>query len=85
MPRPRRGSGRPAGSRPEVVRLGEVIDRLGALTDHIHTGEVPAREPVPDWLASRLIYTAGMAREDVAALDLEEAVDLWTEFRSGPR
>ncbi|MDP9863458.1 MULTISPECIES: type II toxin-antitoxin system RelE family toxin [Streptosporangium] len=73
------------GSRPEVVRLGEVIDRLGALTDHIHTGEVPAREPVPDWLASRLIYTAGMAREDVAALDLEEAVDLWTEFRSGPR
>ncbi|MEU3169505.1 hypothetical protein [Streptosporangium sp. NPDC006930] len=54
------------GSRPDVVRLGEVIDRLGTLTDHIHIDEVPAREPVPDWLANRLICTVGMAREEVA-------------------
>ncbi|MFI6509520.1 type II toxin-antitoxin system RelE/ParE family toxin [Streptosporangium sp. NPDC050855] len=73
------------GSRPDIVRLGEVIDRLGTLTGHLHVAETPAREPVPDWLADRLIYTVGMAREDVAALGLEEAVDLWTEFRSGPR
>lgn len=73
------------GSRPDVVRLGEVIDRLGTLTDHLHIDEVPAREPVPDWLANRLIYTVGMTREDVAALDLEKAVDLWTDFRSGSR
>jgi mRNA interferase RelE/StbE len=31
------------GSRPDVVRLGEVIDRLGAFTDHIRIDEVPAR------------------------------------------
>ncbi|MCW2878323.1 MAG: hypothetical protein JWQ95_2423 [Sphaerisporangium sp.] len=68
-------------SRPDVVRLGVVIERLGTLTDHIHVKEAPAREPVPDWLADRLIYTVGLAREDVAALDLEEAVDLWAEFR----
>ncbi|GII53592.1 hypothetical protein Pth03_19810 [Planotetraspora thailandica] len=73
------------GSRPDVVRLGEVIDRLGGFTDHIRIDETPAREPVPDWLANRLIYTVGMAREDVAALDLEEAVDLWAEFRSKSR
>jgi mRNA interferase RelE/StbE len=73
------------GSRSDVVRLGEVIDRLGTLTGHIHIDETPAREPVPDWLANRLIYTVGMAREDVAALDLEEAVDLWAEFRSKSR
>ncbi|MEW9533458.1 type II toxin-antitoxin system RelE/ParE family toxin [Microbispora sp. NPDC049125] len=73
------------GSRPDVVRLGEVIDRLGAFTDHIRIDEMPMREPVPDWLANRLIYTVGMAREDVAALDLEEAVDLWAEFRSKSR
>jgi mRNA interferase RelE/StbE len=73
------------GSRPDVVRLGEVIDRLGAFTDHIRIDEMPVREPVPDWLANRLIYTVGMAREDVAALDLEEAVDLWAEFRSKSR
>ncbi|MFC4058711.1 type II toxin-antitoxin system RelE/ParE family toxin [Planomonospora corallina] len=73
------------GSRPEVVRLGEVVDRLGALTDHLHVDAPPAREPVPGWLADRLIYTAGMTREEVAALDLEQAVDLWAEFRSNPR
>ncbi|GLW99476.1 type II toxin-antitoxin system mRNA interferase toxin, RelE/StbE family [Microtetraspora sp. NBRC 16547] len=73
------------GSRPDVVRLGEVIDRLGAFTDHILIDEMPVREPVPDWLANRLIYTVGMAREDVAALDLEEAVDLWAEYRSKSR
>ncbi|MGW3367281.1 type II toxin-antitoxin system RelE family toxin [Streptosporangium canum] len=72
-------------SRPDVVRLGTVIERLGTLTDHIHIEEMPMREPVPDWLADRLIYTGGLAREDVAALDLEQAVDLWTEFRSGAR
>ncbi|GIH46135.1 hypothetical protein Mro03_13140 [Microbispora rosea subsp. rosea] len=43
------------------------------------------REPVPDWLADRLIFTVGMSREDVAALDLQQAVDLWAEFRSSPR
>lgn len=73
------------GSRPDIVRLGEVIDRLGTRADHIHIDEAPGREPVPDWLANRLIYTVGMAREEVAALGLEEAVDLWAEFRSGSR
>lgn len=71
--------------RPEVVQLGKVIERLGTLTDHIHVDAQPPREPVPDWLADRLIHTAGMARADVAALDLQEAVDLWAEFRSKPR
>jgi mRNA interferase RelE/StbE len=73
------------GSRPDVVRLGEVIDRLGAFTDRIRIDEMPVRESVPDWLADRLIYTVGIARENVAALDLEEAVDLWAEFRSKSR
>jgi mRNA interferase RelE/StbE len=73
------------GSRPDVVRLGEVIDRLGAFTDRIRIDEMPVRESVPDWLADRLIYTVGIARENVAALDLEEAVNLWAEFRSKSR
>ncbi|MEU0518908.1 type II toxin-antitoxin system mRNA interferase toxin, RelE/StbE family [Streptosporangium sp. NPDC006007] len=73
------------GARPDVVRLGEVIDRLGTQTEHIHVDATPVREPVPDWLADRLIYTVGMSREEVAALDLERAVDLWAEFCSAPR
>ncbi|MEU7862961.1 hypothetical protein [Nonomuraea sp. NPDC049141] len=77
-----RGAG---GDRLEVVQLGRVIERLGALADHIQVAEASRREPVPDWLADRLIYTVGMSREDVAALDLEEAVDLWADFRSQTR
>ncbi|MEN3534955.1 type II toxin-antitoxin system RelE/ParE family toxin [Microbispora sp. ZYX-F-249] len=77
---------RAAGTgRPEVVQLGRVIERLGALADHIRVEHPPPREPVPDWLADRLIYTVGMSREDVAALDLQQAVDLWADFRSRPR
>jgi hypothetical protein len=71
--------------RPEVVQLGQIIERLGAVADHIRVDQPPPREPVPDWLADRLIYTVGMSREDVAALDLQQAVDLWAEFRSNPR
>ncbi|GAA3575742.1 hypothetical protein GCM10022419_066140 [Nonomuraea rosea] len=71
--------------RPEIVQLGQVIERLGALADHIRVETTPPREPVPDWLADRLIHTVGMPREDVAALDLQEAVDVWAEYRSKPR
>lgn len=45
---------------------------------------VERREPVPDWLADRLIHTVGMTREEVASLDLEKAVDLWADHRSRP-
>ncbi|GGN98191.1 type II toxin-antitoxin system RelE family toxin [Microbispora bryophytorum] len=71
--------------RPEVVQLGQIIERLGALADHIRVEQPPPREPVPDWLADRLIFTVGMSREVVAALDLQQAVDLWADFRSSPR
>ncbi|MBT2224823.1 type II toxin-antitoxin system RelE/ParE family toxin [Nonomuraea sp. NEAU-A123] len=70
--------------RPEVVQLGQVIEHLRTLANLIHIDEPPPREPVPEWLAHRLIYTAGLSREKVAALDLEEAVDLWAEFYARP-
>lgn len=77
---------RQAGTdRPEVVQLGQVIERLGALVADIRVQKAAPREPVPDWLANRLIYTVGMTREDVAALDLQEAVDKWAAYRSKPQ
>ncbi|HEX7745573.1 MAG TPA: type II toxin-antitoxin system RelE/ParE family toxin [Micromonosporaceae bacterium] len=77
---------RAAGStRPEIVQLAAVIERLGRVAGEIETVRAPTREPVPDWLADRLIFTVGMAREEVAALSLQEAVDRWTDFMSRPR
>jgi mRNA-degrading endonuclease RelE of RelBE toxin-antitoxin system len=74
-----------ADRNPEARRLADVIDRLGRLAGDVVVGELPLSEPVPDWLAQRLIHTAGVAPEKVAALGLEEAVDLWTTFIGSPR
>jgi mRNA interferase RelE/StbE len=70
--------------RPEIVQLAAVIERLGRVAGEIEMVRAPTREPVPDWLAERLIFTVGMAREEVAALSLQEAVDRWTDFMSQP-
>lgn len=71
-------------SRLEIVKLAQVVERLGRLAQDVAVPVQARREPVPDWLAQRLIYSAGMARADVAALDLQEAVDLWVKFTSQP-
>jgi mRNA interferase RelE/StbE len=71
--------------RPELIRLADIIDQLGRAAGGIAVERPASREPVPDWLAERLIFSAGMRREEVAALDLQEAVDLWTAFMSKPK
>lgn len=81
---------RAAGTdRPELVLLRDVVDRLGALARNLglepgqsSAPDPPAREPVPDWLAERLIHTVGLSRLQVAAFDLQQAVDRWAEYRS---
>lgn len=74
-----------AGASPELQRLADVVDRLGRLARGVAAEPQPRAEPVPDWLARRLVHTAGIPPEQVAALDLEQAVDLWTRFTNGPR
>jgi mRNA interferase RelE/StbE len=73
-----------AESTPDLQRLSDVIDRLGRLAGGVVVTAEPQVEPVPEWLAQRLIHTAGISREKVAALNLEQAVDLWTAFTSTP-
>jgi mRNA-degrading endonuclease RelE of RelBE toxin-antitoxin system len=73
-----------AGRHPDVQRLSAVIERLGRLAGDVAVEAPPPSDPVPDWLADRLIRTVGVAPEKVAALGLEQAVDLWTAFVSGP-
>ncbi|MCO1579095.1 type II toxin-antitoxin system RelE/ParE family toxin [Crossiella sp. SN42] len=74
-----------AEGNPALARLADVVERLGRLSGEVTVAAEPRGEPVPDWLAQRLIHTAGIAPEKVAALDLEQAVDLWTGFISRPR
>jgi mRNA interferase RelE/StbE len=69
---------------PEFSPLTDVVERLGRLTG-ITVAKAPPREPVPGWLADRLIHTVGMPRAEVAALTLEQAVDRWAAFTARPR
>jgi mRNA interferase RelE/StbE len=74
-----------SGQRLEIRKLADVVEHLGKLSGGGTGPAVSTREPVPDWLAARLIHTVGMAPQDVAALSLEEAVDRWGEYISTPR
>jgi mRNA interferase RelE/StbE len=73
-----------AGQRTEFRALADVIERLGRLTGDAASPARSEQEPVPAWLATRLIHTVGMTPQDVAALSLEEAVDRWGDFMSKP-
>jgi mRNA interferase RelE/StbE len=68
-----------------LAKLADVIGRLGRLAGDVVLEEIPPREPVPDWLAQRLVHTAGIPPVQVVALSLEQAVDLWTDFTSASR
>lgn len=68
----------------EVRQLADVIERLGRLAGTI-TAPAPVLEPVPDWLAQRLIHTVGITPAKVAAMSLEQAVDHWTTYISQAR
>jgi mRNA interferase RelE/StbE len=73
-------------ARPHLLALVEVLERLGKLSAGVDIpSPAPPRQPVPDWLARRLIYTVGLPRERVAAMDLQQAVDTWTKFQSETR
>jgi mRNA interferase RelE/StbE len=72
-------------TKPHLVTLVEVMERLGKLADGIEVTAPETAEPVPNWLADRLVYTVGLPREVVAAMDLQQAVDAWAEYTSQPR
>ncbi|MFD3688002.1 type II toxin-antitoxin system RelE/ParE family toxin [Nocardiopsis sp. NPDC058631] len=69
---------------PIARRLATVLEHLSRGAGPVTPEPPPRRDPVPDWLADRLIHTVGMPPEKVAALDLEQAVDLWADFRIRP-
>ena len=47
--------------------------------------EQQRREPLPEWLLSRLVYRAGFARREVESLDAEAAMELWEQYITGDK
>lgn len=68
---------------PQTISLAEVIDALGKTAMGLRPNEQQRREPVPEWLISRLVYTAGFARREVESLDAEDAMQLWERHITG--
>lgn len=67
---------------PPTLALAEVIARLGKAATAIQAAREAAAEPVPEWLVTRLVHTAGCNRADVERMSLEDAVDAWTAWRT---
>lgn len=68
---------------PEIVTLVGVLERIGRVAG-IEAPAEPMRPPVPDWLAERLLRTAGLEPHVIAAMDADQAMDAWTAFCSAP-
>lgn len=63
-------------------RFWEVVrGRAGAGTEAAQ----PAVEPVPGWLVTRLLFTAGLPEADVAQMTPDEAHAAWVEYQTQPR
>jgi mRNA interferase RelE/StbE len=65
---------------PQTIALGDVIESLGRTAMGLRVEEQQRREPLPEWLLSRLVYTAGFARREVESLDAEAAMELWERY-----
>jgi mRNA interferase RelE/StbE len=65
---------------PQTIALGDVIESLGRTAMGLRAEEQQRREPLPEWLLSRLVYTAGFARREVESLDGEAAMELWERY-----
>lgn len=63
---------------PTTHALAQVLARLGQ-----PVSPPPAPEPTspPDWLVARLVHTAGIKPDDVAAMTFDEALNAWTRYQ----
>lgn len=61
---------------PTTHALAQVLARLG------HAAQLePEPETPPPWLVERLVHTAGLRRQDVVRMTLDEALQAWTDYR----
>ena len=64
----------------QTIALSDVIESLGRTAMGLRVEEQQRQEPLPEWLLSRLVYTAGFARREVESLDAEAAMELWERY-----
>jgi mRNA interferase RelE/StbE len=73
-----------AADPPELVQAARLLARLGRETGTPVVPRERRRDPVPDWLADRLVREAGTTRIAVAAMDAATAFAAWNRFLTDP-
>jgi mRNA interferase RelE/StbE len=76
---------RAATARPELLSLAELMNALDRLDADVRPVGQPPADPVPDWLFTQLVHTAGVPPQEVAAMTGAEAFAAWNEWMSRPR
>ncbi|MGH8775670.1 MAG: type II toxin-antitoxin system RelE family toxin [Jiangellaceae bacterium] len=77
---------RAADSRPELLNLAELMATVELLEQDVRLRAPQAQpDPVPGWLFTQLVRTAGVAPHEVAAMTGEEAFAAWNAWMSRPR
>lgn len=74
-----------APASPKTTALSEVLAMFGGKFGEIPAASEPVDEPAPAWLLDRLEYTVGLSREEIRGLSVEQAMELWDQFRIGPK
>jgi mRNA interferase RelE/StbE len=72
-----------AQSEPCFIPLRDAVQQLGEAALSLLPLPLPIPEPVPDWLAQRLIHSAGLSADVVAGMGLQEAVAAWETWMTG--
>ncbi|MCB1246778.1 MAG: type II toxin-antitoxin system RelE/ParE family toxin [Acidimicrobiia bacterium] len=68
---------------PLTTALSEIV-RVVDPDAPIEPTSEPVTDPIPGWLADRLIYTAGFLPADLEGLSGSDAMNLWDEWRNPP-
>lgn len=76
---------RAAATRPELLSLAELMATIERLEHDVLQRSPQAQpDPVPEWLFTQLVRTAGVAPQEVAAMTGEEAFAAWNAWMSRP-
>jgi len=76
---------RAATTRPELLSLAELMATLDRVDAQVRPAGPPPADPVPDWLFTQLVRTAGVPPQEVAAMTGAEAFAAWNEWMLRPR
>ncbi len=70
---------------PRTTALSEVLELFSGKVGDVAATPEPDDEPAPAWLLDRLEYTVGLPRDQIRGLSVEQAMELWDDYKRKPK